>query len=173
MNLVNILGRMKSLKRTGWIKRQVENPESDADHSYSLSLLVLLLAPKNLDLLKCLKLALVHDLPEAFCGDFIPGELLPEEKATLEKSAMQKIAADLKAPELAVLFEEYEQRNTPEAEFVRSLDSLDNVFTARFYEDKSKSLLTDEFATSALPRINNLKDEILRDKLLEILKVLN
>ena len=172
LNLVDILGRMKTLKRAGWVKRRVEKPESDADHSYSLSLLALLLAPENLDLVKCLKLALVHDLPEALCGDFIPGELDPEEKSKLEKSAMQKIASDIEKPELLQLFEEYEQGDTPEAEFIRSLDRLDNVFTARFYENKSSLSLVDEFAASALSRIGNMKNDDLRTKLQKILKAL-
>lgn len=173
LKLVDLLGRMKTLKRTGWVKRKVEHPESDADHSYSLSLLALLLAPENLDLAKCLKLALIHDLPEALCGDFIPGELPPEEKAALEKNAMQKIVFDLEKPEFMELFEEYEQGLTPEAEFIRSLDRLDNVFTAKFYEKESNLSLTKEFAASAFARINNMKNDDLRKQLLKILKILS
>lgn len=172
-NLVKILGRMKSLKRAGWVKRQVRDPESDADHSYSLAFLTLLLAPDNLDLLKCLKLALIHDLPEAFCGDFIPGEIEPQEKAKLETSAMQKVIEDIKHPELLELFEEYQQHSTPEAEFVWTLDRLDNVFTARFYEGRSGNSLTDEFAAGTLPRIESLKDKNLSKLLQKILKSLD
>lgn len=173
LNLANLLGRMKMLKRAGWIKRRVEDSESDADHSYSLSLLVLLLTPKHLDLLKCLKLAIVHDLPEAFCGDYIPGELQPQEKAKLEKSAMQKIVTDLGQPELMELFEEYEHDQTPEAKFVRALDRLDNVFTAHFYESRLHSSLVDEFAASTWPRINNLADENVKQELHKILQALS
>jgi putative hydrolase of HD superfamily len=173
LNLADLLGRMKMLKRAGWVKRRVDNPESDADHSYSLALLTLLLAPKELDLLKCLKLALIHDLPEAFCGDFIPGELEPSEKAKLERSAMQKVCSDIDCPELMDLFEEYEQNSTPEAQFVKTLDRLDNVFTARFYERKFNLSLIDEFAASALPRISNMKDKALSKKLQQILKALS
>lgn len=169
-NLVDLLGRTKSLKRAGWVKRQVKNPESDADHSFSLAFLAMLLAPDNLDLLKCLKLALIHDLPEAFCGDFIPGELEPKEKALLERSAMQKVCDDLKMPELMELFSEYEQHTTPEAEFVWTLDRLDNVFTAKFYESKSAQKLTEEFAASALPRIGGISDKALKKNLQKILK---
>ena len=171
-NLVNLLGRMKTLRRAGWVKRQVKNPESDADHSYSLAFLTMLLAPENLDLLKCLKLALVHDLPEAFCGDFIPGELEPTEKSSLERSAMQKVCNDLKKPELMELFSEYEQHQTPEAQFVWAIDRLDNVFTANFYESKSGPKLTEEFASSALPRLATLDVKNLSKNLQKILKAL-
>lgn len=173
LNLADLLGRMKMLKRTGWVKRQVANPESDADHSYSLAMLAFLLAPQELDLLKCLKLALIHDLPEAFCGDFVPGELEPAEKAKLELSAMQKVCSDINCPELMDLFKEYEQRLSPEAEFVWALDRLDNVFTARFYEQKSDLSLVDEFAAGTLQRINSLKDKNLAEKLQKILNTLS
>ena len=173
LNLADLLGRMKTLKRAGWVKRRIDAPESDADHSYSLALLTLLLAPETLDLLKCLKLALIHDLPEAFCGDFVPGELRPEEKAKLEQSAMQKVIDNIGHPELMELFNEYEQCLTPEAEFVRALDRLDNVFTARFYEGRHRMSLTNDFAAGALPRISNLQDKSLGAKLQKILKALS
>lgn len=173
LNLADLLGRMKMLKRTGWVKRQVANPESDADHSYSLAMLAFLLAPQELDLLKCLKLALIHDLPEAFCGDFVPGELEPAEKEKLELNAMQKICSDINCPELMDLFNEYEQHSSPEAEFVWALDRLDNVFTARFYELKSDLSLVDEFAAGTLQRINSLKDKNLAEKLQKILNTLS
>jgi len=172
-NLANILGKMKSLKRTGWVKRQVKNPESDAEHSYSLAMLALLLAPKNLDLLKCLKLALIHDLPEIFCGDLLPGELPKSEKEKLELNAMQKIACDLNMPELTELFTEYEQHKTPEAEFVWALDRLDNVFTARFYENEQNISLVKEFTLGAKSRIGNLSQKSLSKRLQKILEDLN
>lgn len=172
-NLVNILGQMKSLKRKGWIKRFIKSPESDAEHSYSLAMLTLLLAPENLDLLKCLKLALVHDLPEVICGDFVPGELPKFEKEKLEQGAMQKIACDLNIPELTELFIEYEQHQTPESEFVWALDRLDNVFTARFYENEQNIPLVKEFSLGTTSRINSLSDKTLSKKLQRILEDLS
>lgn len=172
-NLVYVLGKMKSLKRTGWVKRQVKNPESDAEHSYSLAMLALLLAPKNLDLLKCLKLALIHDMPEIFCGDFVPGELPESEKSRLEQNAMQKITYDLNEPELTTLFSEYEQHKTPEAEFVWALDRLDNVFTARFYENEQNISLVNEFTLGAKSRIDSLSQKSLSKRLQKILEDLN
>lgn len=173
LKLADLLGRMKSLKRAGWVKRQVERPESDADHSYSLALLVLLLTPSHLDLLKCLQLALIHDLPEALCGDFIPGELSSEEKMSLERSAMNKIVADLGMPQLKELFTEYQENKTPEASFVRALDRLDNVFTARYYETKSRISLVNEFGASLLPRLNDIDDLSIKNELEKILQHLS
>ena len=167
-NLVNILGKMKDLRRNGWVNHGVKNPESDADHSYSLAMLVLLLAPKRLDLLKCLKMALIHDLPEVFCGDFVPGQISDVEKNRLETDAMHEIAHRLHTSAFADLFAEFEMQKTPEAQFVKALDRLDNVLTAKYYETEQNLKLVDEFAASAYPRIVRL-DEDLRHLLLQIL----
>lgn len=48
-----------------------EKPESDIEHSYSLSMLCWFLAPQfpQLDVGKLLQLCLAHDVVEAYCGD--------------------------------------------------------------------------------------------------------
>ena len=172
LKLVAILGQMKQLKRQGWIKRHVKEPESDAEHSFSTAILVMLTAPTHLDMLKCIKMALVHDLPEVVCGDHIPGELSAEEKSQMENEAMQQIVRALGCPELGELFAEFEQGKTPEARFVKALDGLDNVLTARFYEQRRGGrFLTDEFAANAYPKIMQ-SDENTQDVLLDILKAL-
>ena len=172
LNLAKVLGRMKQLKRTGWIRRRVNNPESDAEHSFSLAMLVMLFAPEKLNRLKCLQLALIHDLPEIYCGDITPGELDPVKKQELEKSAMAKVVRDLNLSQLQELFEEYEQHQTPEALFVWVLDRIDNVFTARMYEDTLHIPLVKEFADSAFERLSYLEDAELRAELDKMLAAL-
>lgn len=172
LKLAETLGEMKALKRQGWVRRRVQNPESDADHSYSLAMLVMLLAPKNLNLLKCMQLALVHDLPEIYCGDIVPGELDLQKKFNLEAKAMQEVVKNLECPQLQELFMEYELRTTPEARFVWALDRLDNVFTAKKYEDAGYTGLVEEFAASARERIESLEDDSLREYLSQILDTL-
>jgi putative hydrolase of HD superfamily len=172
LKLVAILGQMKLLKRQGWINRRIREPESDAEHSFSMAVLVMLTAPKHLDMLKCVKMALIHDLPEVVCGDHVPGELSPKEKYHMENEAMQQIVRALDCQELGELFAEFMQGQTAEARFVKALDGLDNVFTARFYEQRNGGrLLTDEFAANAYPKIMQT-DEDTQNILLDILKVL-
>lgn len=172
LNLADILGRMKRVKRTGWLKRRVPTPETDAEHSYSLAMLVMMFAPSYLDRYRCMQLALIHDLPEVFCGDFAPGEIAPEEKEKLEDSAMDMVVSRLNKPELRELFHEYNQLTSPEAKFVWALDRLDNVFTARFYEDNHRIALVREFAESAYERLYYLDDIALRTELDKILSAL-
>ena len=168
--LVLILNKMKTLKRNMWIKNGMRRAESIAEHSYSLALLTSLLTPPELDRLKCLKMALVHDLPETYCGDFVAGEMEPDEKFRLELSAMETIASKIAAPELVDIFKEYETSASPEAKFVKALDKIDNVMTARLYYDgKTSQNLVCECASEAYPAIMNAETTV---PLLSILQAL-
>lgn len=133
---MKISGQMKNLQRSGWVYHKIENPESDAAHSWSLSLWVQLYAPAELDLCKCLKMANIHDLAEIYVGDFTPGSgIAPEKKHELETDAMRRLGKELDYPELAELFAEFEEQKTPEAVFVRNMDKLDAVIQARYYDE--------------------------------------
>ena len=63
-NLIDVLGLVKDLKRTGWVMYGVDGAESDAEHSFGVAMLAMMLAPKEIDKLKCLELALVHDMAD-------------------------------------------------------------------------------------------------------------
>ncbi len=119
--LAEIVCRLKDTPRTGWIRRMVENPKSVAAHSWGLCLLTLILCPDDLDRLKCLEFAVVHDLAEEITGDYVPGDkITQQEKYDLEIKALEQIAARTKCPRLLELFAEYERRDTPEATFVNA-----------------------------------------------------
>ena len=72
--LIDVIGKFKDLKRSGWVNKKVVNPESDAEHSFSVAFMTMLMAPDNLDKEKCLKLALIHDLAEIYAGEYTPHE---------------------------------------------------------------------------------------------------
>lgn len=138
--LANLLGNIKDLKRSGWLKRKVENPESVADHSFGVALLAYLLCPKELDKQKCLELAIIHDLAETITGDFTPCDNIPPEvKSQGEIKAIEEIAKELGKPKLVDLFIEYEERKTPEAKFVSQIDKLEAVCQAKYYDAKNRS----------------------------------
>lgn len=167
-NFKVISGQMKNLVRRGWVCRQVQTPEVDASHSWGVSMLVQLYAPKELDLLKCLKMANIHDLAEVYVGDFTPGSgIHPQEKYDLESKAIKRLAGELQYPELIELFEEFEACETPEAIFVKSMDRLDAVIQAKYFDETQNygGKLFEEFYTFALTRV---KDPLV----LELLKSL-
>ncbi|MBA2278114.1 MAG: HD domain-containing protein [Chloroflexia bacterium] len=74
--LVSIAGRLKRVKRTGWLDRGVppDRAESVADHIFRTALLAWLAAAADpaLDRDRVLTLALIHDLAEAISGDPAP-----------------------------------------------------------------------------------------------------
>lgn len=160
--LVEILGKIKDLKRSGWIKRKISLPESDADHMFSCAFLVLMLANKcEVDQLRCLQLALVHDLSEIISGDPVPGEKSFEDKYQSELLAITEISQKISMPELIDWFKEFEEGITREAQLVRCLDKLETVMTSAYYdkENRSDTKVFDEFSSYALSQLQNMDNE--------------
>jgi len=89
----------------------------------------------KIDLLKCVKLALVHDLPEAITGDICAvaiafGNKTSAEKFEGENAAIREIKQILpkrSGSEISDLWNEYEKGQTEEAKFVRALDKIEAV----------------------------------------------
>ncbi len=119
----------------------------------------MLLAPQNLDKLKCLELALIHDLAEVYAGDITPEDsIAPVDKYAAEKQSIRQIATELNFAQLPELFNEYEAKTTPEAIFVNALDKLDTAMTAAFYDRtyRAPQKLLPEFLSHAQKRIEKL-----------------
>lgn len=72
-NFVKILlnvGRLKSIKRTGWVREGMPDPESVAEHTFRVCFLALLLGKRlELSLEDLLGMAIVHDIEEAVTND--------------------------------------------------------------------------------------------------------
>lgn len=172
-NLIDIIGRFKDLKRSGWLIKKVINPESDAEHSFSVALLAMLLMPAGLDEKKCFKMALVHDLAEVYSGDYTPQDNITiEEKQAKEEKAIKKLAEELNDRQLEDIFAEYIKKNTKESIFINAIDKLDNVITASYYDKNNRApvKLTPEFADYAQQKIDELENENLLQDIKEVLR---
>jgi len=145
---------LKKLKRTGWVDRKINNPESVADHSYQVALMALVFGKKlGIDVNKAVKMALIHDLPEAIVGDIsvdqrhnyknslgIKPTITNEEKKEKEEQAMKEILKLLDkktAKEIHELSKEYEERKTKTARIVKELDSLEVILQALEYQKEN------------------------------------
>ncbi|MFA5264760.1 MAG: HD domain-containing protein [Opitutaceae bacterium] len=104
--------------------------ENDAEHSWHLCLCVLVLAEHakdgKLDVLRVLKMAIVHDLVEIDAGDtFAYDTAAMANQHAREAVAAARIFGMLppdQAAEFRALWVEFEERKTPEAKFAAAMD---------------------------------------------------
>ncbi|KAI6139800.1 HD domain-containing protein [Pisolithus tinctorius] len=156
----HVLERLKIQKRTGWINRNIPNPESIADHMYRMAILAMCTSDANLNISKCVLMCIVHDLAEAQVGDITPSEgISKEEKKRLESEAMHNFVHDMlhgseAALKIEALWREYEEQQTKEAKFVKDLDRLEMALQAREYE-KEHGRHLQEFFDSGLPLLRH------------------
>lgn len=107
-----------------------ERNENDAEHSWHLAMMAILFSEystdKNIDILKVVKMVLIHDLVEIDAGDtFCYDEKGYEDKEEREQKAAQKLFSLLpsdQAKEILDLWNEFEQLNTPESRFAAGID---------------------------------------------------
>ena len=106
--------------------------ENSAEHSWHLALLALTLAehaPPGTDLGRVTAMVVLHDLVEIDAGDLF---LYSDAAAQARQEQAERAAADrlfailpgAQAARLRGLWEEFEERRTPEARFARALDRL-------------------------------------------------
>lgn len=161
----NLVGKLKTTPRTGWVRRGVPNYESVADHSWRMAALCFLLPRDEYDVSKCLSMAVVHDMAEAIVGDIAPDDnVSKKEKQERELAAMKHIVSILQGTEESVpsksdsnvqqstylmdLFHEYEERTSKESVAVKDLDQLDMVLQADEYETEHDGLDLGDFFQS-------------------------
>lgn len=139
-NLQNILKffhlceNLKTEKRHG----KTSDNENDrvASHSWRIAIMVIVLAPfleKKFDVMKTLKIALIHDLPEIITGDqayFL--HVFDDEAKKLKNNKENKAMLELiqclpleNREELGNLWKDYEQQQSYEAQVVKALDKLE------------------------------------------------
>ncbi|MBP7176225.1 MAG: HD domain-containing protein [Thermoclostridium sp.] len=108
--------------------------ENDAEHSWHLALMAFLLAEyteEKVNLLKVMKMVLMHDIVEIDAGD----TYCYDEQAKLDKREREEKCAtrifsmlpDEQAAEMFALWEEFELMETPEARYAAALDRLQPV----------------------------------------------
>ena len=109
--------------------------ENDAEHSWHLCLLVIVLAEHanlpNLDLLRVLKMLIIHDLVEIDAGDtFAYDAQRMADQYARETQAAERIFGllpDDQTREFRALWEEFEAKETAEARFASAVDRFQPV----------------------------------------------
>lgn len=155
IDFLSLCHRLKTTKRAGWVRRDVKEPESIADHMYRMGLMALIASDiPGVDRDKCIKMAIVHDIAEAIVGDITPVDGVSKtEKSRREREALDHMCKLLgggsSAKEIGELWTEYEENSSPEAKVVKDFDKVEMILQALEYESEQGKDLDEFFQSTA------------------------
>jgi len=136
-NLLKQIAFIKEIDKVKYIQRKTklfnsDRNENDAEHSWHLAIMAVVLAEhsnENIDVLKVIKMLLIHDIVEIDAGDtFIYDTQKNHTNTDEERLAANRIFGllpEAQAEELIEIWEEFEAGETKEAKFAKSMDRLE------------------------------------------------
>lgn len=136
-NLLKQIAFIKEIDKLKYILRRTklfnsDRNENDAEHSWHLALMAIVLSDysnEKIDLLKVLKMVLIHDIVEIDAGDtFIYDQNKNHTNTEEELQSAERIFGMLpqeQAKEFIEIWIEFENGTSHEAKFARSLDRLE------------------------------------------------
>lgn len=140
MNIENMEGRFAFLQEAEKLKSVLRSAhtstgrtESTAEHTWRLCLMAMTFgdALAGMDMLKILKMCIIHDLGEAIHGDIPAIEKgRHPDKSEQEKADLLHLTRSLDAQHrdaILALWQEYEDAASPEARAVKALDKLETI----------------------------------------------
>ncbi len=165
---------LKKISRQGWIdKLTLDNPESVADHSYSMAVMSMVISDlENYNFEKILKMVLLHDLAESKIGDHTPKQLSKKKKNKLENNAFNEIIKDLPGlikSQYLQIWQEYQKNSSPESKIVHQIDRLEMALQAKIYEndgysqEKLESFFESAKTDITDPKLKELFTKIIKD----------
>ena len=129
LEFLEAAGALKDVMRSGFTI--AGRPEDTAAHTWRLCLWVLVFEDQlaGVDILRLLKICLLHDLGEAISGD-IPAPLQHTDKSAEERADLMTLLAPLPAnvrENLVALWDDYATAGSPEARLAKGLDKLETI----------------------------------------------
>lgn len=136
-SLLKQVAFIKEIDKLKYIQRKTklfnsDRPENDAEHSWHLAMMAIILAEhsnKPIDVLKVVKMVLIHDIVEIDAGDtFIYDTSKSHTNTEEELIAAKRIFGILpveQAKEFIAIWEEFEDGITEEARFARAMDRFE------------------------------------------------
>ena len=105
--------------------------ENDAEHAWHMAIMAYLLqeySNEKIDVARVMLMCLIHDVVEIDAGDTYAydAEGLKTQKVREEaaKERLYSMLPEDQKADLVAIFDEFEERKTPEAKFARALDNL-------------------------------------------------
>jgi 5'-deoxynucleotidase len=139
IELMRAAGALKSIKRSGWIKKAgIKEAESVADHSYRVALLAMLIGLElPIDSAKLIRMCLLHDLAESSIGDKMPEEKESEKSHRRQEDRIVKqLLLGLPKNSRKILLSDWEdliESNSREAKLTWEVDKVEMVLQQRDY----------------------------------------
>lgn len=136
-DLLSQINFIKEIDKLKYIQRKTrlfnsERYENDAEHSWHLAMMTIVLAGRSnkpIDILKVLKMVLIHDIVEIDAGDvFLYDTSQSHTNTEQELLAAKRIFGLLpaeQAEEFIAIWIEFEEGITDEAKFARSMDRFE------------------------------------------------
>src|ERR1700712_1046150 len=136
-NLLKQVAFIKEIDKLKYIQRKTklfnsDRHENDAEHSWHLAMMTIVLAAhsnKPIDVLKVLKMVLIHDIVEIEAGDIFIYDVVKNHSNTAEELIAAKRIFGLlpigQAAEFIATWKEFEDGITDEAKFARSMDRFE------------------------------------------------
>jgi len=131
IDFIKEIDKVKCIQRKTKLFNSNRN-ENDAEHSWHLAMMALILAEhanEPIDVLKVVKMVLIHDIVEIDAGDtFIYDMQKNHVNTDQERLAANRIFGLLpqeQSKEFIAVWEEFEAGLTPEAKFARTMDRLE------------------------------------------------
>ena len=133
------ISRLQKLRRTGWVRCGVREPETVAGHMYRMGMMGMLVGGAETAVI-----SLCHDMAECVIGDITPHcAVSQEDKEVKEDNAFKQLVKDLPGhivKELYGSFRRYEEQRQGDiaARLVKDLDKFDMILQAWEYEKRDK-----------------------------------
>jgi putative hydrolase of HD superfamily len=136
-HLLQQVAFIKEIDKVKYILRKTrlfhsDRHENDAEHSWHLAMMTLVLAGHSnqpIDVLKVLKMVLIHDIVEIDAGDTFIYDTQKNHTNTNEELAAAKRIFGLlpqeQADEFIAIWQEFEDGHTAEAKFAKTMDRFE------------------------------------------------
>jgi putative hydrolase of HD superfamily len=131
VNFIKEIDKLKYIQRKTKLFNSDRN-ENDAEHSWHLAMMTIVLAQhanESIDVLKVVKMVLIHDIVEIDAGDTFIYDTTKNHTNTEEELIAAKrifgLLPEKQAEEFIAIWQEFEDGLTAEAKFAKSMDRFE------------------------------------------------
>ncbi len=133
MDFIMEIDKLKKIVRQSYIS-DASRKENDTEHSWSLAMMCVILseyANESIDVLKTIKMVLIHDIIEIDAGDTYAydtsGNATKKEREEKAANRLFNILPSDQAKEMRMLWDEFEEGSSSESKFANAVDKVQPI----------------------------------------------